>query len=191
MGCLKYSLEPPVRIDRDIPGRSRSCSLEITGPGPRIVFTIKLRDADKSENYEICYLPAIDEKNPEKIILYNELARYIRIKGTLRKRLAALAGLRDDWDYYGAVAIESASVRNMRELLDIASAESLEKWSLFASTNGTLMLTARGNAVGSISIGNDAYSYALIVGEEVLSHDPQPFNAKEAAGLLKELSARF
>lgn len=191
MGCLKYSLEPPVRIDRDIPGRSRSCSLDITGPGPRIAFTIKLRDTDKSENYEICYLPASDEKNPEKIILYKELARYIRIKGTLRKRLAALAGLRDDWDHYGAVAMESASVRNMRDLLDLASAESLEKWSLFASTNGTLMLTAKGNAVGSISIGNDAYSYALIVGEEVLSHDPQPFNAKEAAGLLKELSARF
>lgn len=115
----------------------------------------------------------------------------IQVKKSFRKRLATLAGLRDDWDHYGAVAMESASVRNMRDLIDLASAAALEKWSLFASTNGTLMLTAKRNAVGSISIGNDAYSYALIIGEEVLSHDPQPFNAKEAAGLLKELSARF
>lgn len=191
MGCLKYSLEPPVRIDRDIPGKSRCRSLGIFGPGHQFAFTIKLRDSEKSENYEICYLPASDENNQEKIILYKELARYIRVKQSFRQRLATLAGLRDDWDHYGAAAIESASVRNMRDLIDLASAAALEKWSLFASTNGTLMLTAKRNAVGSISIGNDAYSYALMVGEEVFNQNPQPFNANEAAGHLKKLSARF
>lgn len=191
MECLKYSLEPPVRIDRDIPGGSRSCSLAVTGPDAQIGFTIKLRDTDKSENYEICYLPASDKINPEKIRMYKELARYIRVKESFRKRLATLAGLRDNWDRYGAAAMETAAVRNMRDLINLASAAALEKWSLFASTNGTLMLTAKGNAVGSISIGNDAFSYAIMVGQEVLSHDPKPFNAKEAAGLLKELSARF
>ena len=77
-----------------------------------------------------------------------------------KKKLHGLLALKAGWDGYDALPLEKASYDNTKTALGILLDHNLiSRFSLFPNTNGTLILTARGEDMSSISIGNESFSY--------------------------------
>lgn len=195
MGCLKYSLEPPVRTDTghyEVVSNARILLNVHSGKsGDVFVIYTKTADSDNRHQFYIDCKPQTEQETAPSPRLNQELARYLVVRINLRRSLRKLSELGENWDHYGAAAIEKAALRNMQAVIELAPATALDKWSLFPSTNGTLLLTAKGEAVGSVNVGNEGFSYALMVGGEIYSANEQAFDAQEVAKLIEELSERF
>lgn len=201
MGCPKYDFIPPVSVNTSRTARSLAKAFSeyniivptFTGHSDEI-YSIGIKSELPSENVELSYISS-RENSAHLSDLADDfskaLYKMIAIKRDLESRLSSLRKLKENWNGYGAAQIESRSAENAQAVIINTPAAVLDKWHLFPSTNGTLMFTAKSGAVGSVSIGNDGFSYALVINGEIHSSPRQIFDVQAITSALSRLSSLF
>ena len=92
---------------------------------------------------------------PQKIIEESE----VRLKYIAR--LDDLAALTDDWDGNGAHHIIPSVIEVIREVVEKTPVSLLSFWRIFPDLNGTLLITAKGKHIATLSIGVDEFSFVV------------------------------
>lgn len=95
--------------------------------------------------------------------LVSELNLNAEIKERLISRLMQFKNeLKKGWNGNAELPMEEQSVSNALAAVEATSAEEFAKWTVFPSTNGTILFSPTDNLIAGISVGNDEFSYAAI-----------------------------
>lgn len=111
----------------------------------------------------------------EHIDLISELNKNAEIKNRIISRILTFKEeLKEGWNGNDELPMEDLSVANALAAVEATTSEELEKWTVFPSTNGTILFSPLDNFIAGISIGNDEFSYAAIgnAGQEIKGKEP-------------------
>lgn len=103
------------------------------------------------------------------------------------KTLDHLKTLKNGWDGYDAIAIEEDSYDNTKKAIEKLSSKEINYFCLFPNTNGTLILSAKGDFLASINIGNENYSYFALGKDGRDVKGEKHFNEKNFKKTIKEI----
>ena len=110
----------------------------------------------------------------EETLLVTELNHNTEIKERLISRLSEFkSNLKYGWNGGTELPIEEMSISNALAAIDGTTSEELAKWTVFPSSNGTILFSPIDDFVAGISIGNNEFSYA------VLGNNGQEIKGKE------------
>lgn len=102
--------------------------------------------------------------------LVSELNKNAEIKERIVSRILNFKDeLKEGWNGNAELPMEALSVENALAAVNATPSEEFEKWTVFPSSNGTILFSPIDNFIAGISIGNDEFSYAAIglAGQEI------------------------
>lgn len=102
--------------------------------------------------------PCVAERAPLPVFS-KKIVEGSEVKSRYVARLNDLAALPDNWDGNGAHRIIPSVVEVIREVIEKTPASLLSFWRIFPDLNGTLLLTAKGKHITTLSIGVDEFSF--------------------------------
>jgi len=130
-------------------------------------------DSEAAQSFE-SETPCIQISNAanlsDQVALASELNKNAEIKERLISRILKFKDeLQDGWNGNAELPIEALSVENALAAVNATPSEEFEKWTVFPSSNGTILFSPIDNFIAGISIGNDEFSYAAIglAGQEI------------------------
>lgn len=107
--------------------------------------------------------------------LVTELNKNAEIKERLISRILKFKDeLKEGWNGGEGLPMEEQSVANALAAVNATTSEEFAKWTVFPSSNGTILFSPLDSFIAGISIGNDEFSYAAIgsVGQEIKGKEP-------------------
>lgn len=123
--------------------------------------------------------------------LLAELNHNATVKERLTSRLKEFSSeLKYGWNGGAELPMEDMSVSNALAAIDATASEDLARWTVFPSSNGTILFSPTDDFVAGISIGNSEFSYAAIGnnGQEIKGKDKFSVKSfKLAIGLINSL----
>lgn len=99
--------------------------------------------------------------------------------------------LKEGWNEPGDLPIEEKAYRNTKKALSVIPESMLKNWNLFPDTNGTLMLSPKGDRIGGISIGNQDFSYAAYVSDDKQISGREPFSEEAFLSAIGQIHRLF
>lgn len=105
----------------------------------------------------------------------------------IRKRIGYLSTLKPGWDGYSASPISSHVIDNVNTLLSNIDEESLNGWRALPEINGTISLQNDALRAG-IQIGDTAFSYFVIKGNNVTGDDNVSFSIPNFINILRDIN---
>ena len=154
---------------------------------------ISRRKSHGAEIYKSCMFKVLQLMSPDLYgISHSEehppLALSL-VKMEMLGRLEEFNNLEENWDGYGSPAIETASYRNAKAMIEHASSTLLSKWNLFPATNGTLIMNTKDDTIGSFSIGNSSFSYVAVGHDGTRVKGKKPYDIVSVISALEEINS--
>lgn len=107
---------------------------------------------------------------------------------SLLDRLDGFAALKEGWNGYDALPIEKESYENAKAAIRQMPVGQAGLWNVFPNTNGTILLTAKGRHLASISIGNTGFSYFAEGADGRVVEDECDFSTSAVAGAFQRIN---
>lgn len=116
-----------------------------------------------------------------------ESKTYLGNVDRLYQRLLQVSKLQQGWDGYNALPVNSQVIDNMHVVLDNCDSTQLQGWQIFPEINGTILLQNSVRRAG-INLGDKAFSYFIINGNNVDGDDSKSFSVSLFLNVLNELN---
>lgn len=109
-----------------------------------------------------CDIPVVSEQRMEHAAegsRYEPSITLPDVREVWHSLLHSFLELEEGWDGYDAVPLEKDTYENVSGLINRLPHDVLEKWEMFPSDNGTVLLVLKKQVVATVNIGNTTVSY--------------------------------